>query len=94
VIGGESTGVVGHERALAGTDLAHELEHAVERIALDVEFRAGPLRQDRRQLAHVVGPHVSAVRTGMNRDAVGAGAQSEARRAHHAGNADGARISQ
>ena len=94
MIGGESPGFVGNERALRRAHLTNEFEQAVKRIAFDVEFRTRPIPQHGGEFAHILRPHVPSIGARMDRHSVSARAQGNARRANDAWNADGAGIAQ
>ena len=90
VVRGERLGRVGHERALRGLHLSHDLHvPGLEGVALDVEL-------DRRdhlgELVHVRRPDVPLVGPRVNRDPVGARVDADLCRTRHARDPDVSRV--
>ncbi|MCY1368508.1 hypothetical protein D9M69_554930 [compost metagenome] len=84
---------VGHEGGLVRLELAHEVHQVVEGVAFDVELDARPvLGEQFRQVVHVVRADVARVRPWVHGDALRAGGQTGLGGAHHARDAEVARV--
>jgi hypothetical protein len=99
MVTGELAFTVGHiSQLVQGQALVFHLlrqdHQVVKGIALDVELSVGPVLQQTAQFKDIVAPYVSFVRSGMHRDALRPGFQTQLRRARDRGDAQVARVAQ
>ncbi len=79
-------------RQLLRHQLMHHVHQVVQRVALDVEFTLGPGLHELGQVMHIGAADMALVGSGMHRDAVRTGLQTQRGGARDAGDAQVARV--